>query len=449
MKNQTRQKHLSHSDFQSLSQSIYSELSGDESLALTLSAEDSKFYRFNESRLRQATELTQIGLQLHLQKNRRQIKVSIFLGVSSEENKEHVLKILNQMRADINELPEDPYFVAHQNYGVSSQISEPIETSIATLEKICTEQLKGLDLAGLYCEGPLTLGMSNSVGLDHWFESAPFFFDYSLFHGFKAVKGGYAGAEFVDHKFSEKLAENQIFLERLKKPSMKIAPGKYRTYLAPAAANELIGMLAWGGFSYAALQRGQSSLGKIFKNEAKLSPLLTIEENFENGLVPRFNDLGELSPEKMVLIEKGVGVNLLTSSRSSVEYKVKSNGASMSESFRSPKVLAGTLETKDILKELHTGLYLSNLHYLNYSDMPGGRVTGMTRYACFWVENGEIIAPIEDLRFDESLYHCLGAGLIALTKETEHFPETSTYFSRRVGTSECPGFLIDQFTFTL
>ena len=356
MKNQTRQKHMSHSDFQSLSQSIYSELSGDESLALTLSAEDSKFYRFNESRLRQATELIQIGLQLHLQKNRRQIKVSIFLGVSSEENKEHVLKILNRMRADINELPEDPYFVAHQNYGVSLQISEPIETSITTLERICTQQLKGLDLAGLYCEGPLTLGMSNSAGLDHWFESAPFFFDYSLFHGFKAVKGGYAGAEFVDHKFSEKLAENQIFLERLKKPSIKIAPGKYRTYMAPAAANELIGMLAWGGFSYAALQRGQSSLGKIFKNEAKLSPLFTIEENFENGLVPRFNDLGELSPERMVLIEKGVGVNLLTSSRSRVEYKVKSNGASMSESFRSPKVLPGTLQTKDILKELHTGL---------------------------------------------------------------------------------------------
>ena len=31
-----------------------------------------------------------------------------------------------------------------------------------------------------------------------------------------------------------------------------------------------------------------------------------------------------------------------------------------------------------------------NLHYLNWSDNIGGRITGMTRYACFWVENGEI-----------------------------------------------------------
>ncbi len=41
-----------------------------------------------------------------------------------------------------------------------------------------------------------------------------------------------------------------------------------------------------------------------------------------------------------------------------------------------------------------------------------GEITGMTRYACFWVEKGEIVAPIENLRFDDYLYRFLGEGLI-------------------------------------
>ena len=28
----------------------------------------------------------------------------------------------------------------------------------------------------------------------------------------------------------------------------------------------------------------------------------------------------------------------------------------------------------------------------------------MTRYACFWVEGGEVVGPIKDMRWDESLY---------------------------------------------
>jgi predicted Zn-dependent protease len=101
------------------------------------------------------------------------------------------------------------------------------------------------------------------------------------------------------------------------------------------------------------------------------------------------------------------------------------------------------------LAELDTGLYLSNLHYLNWSDRPTGRITGMTRYACFWVEDGELVAPIENLRFDESLYHCLGDRLINLTTTQDFIPETGTYDHRNLGGAWLPGAIINDFTFTL
>ncbi|MDF5731014.1 MAG: metallopeptidase TldD-related protein, partial [Rhizonema sp. PD38] len=102
-----------------------------------------------------------------------------------------------------------------------------------------------------------------------------------------------------------------------------------------------------------------------------------------------------------------------------------------------------------ILPTLDTGLYVSNLHYLNWSDRPTGRITGMTRYACFWVENGEIISPIENLRFDESLYRFWGENLLELTNFQEFIPEVATYKSRQLGGSMVPGMLVKDFTYTL
>ena len=42
-------------------------------------------------------------------------------------------------------------------------------------------------------------------------------------------------------------------------------------------------------------------------------------------------------------------------------------------------------------------------------------------------------APIQDLRFDDSLYHFLGEGLVDLTQESETIINTCTYEQRSVG----------------
>ena len=64
----------------------------------------------------------------------------------------------------------------------------------------------------------------------------------------------------------------------------------------------------------------------------------------------------------------------------------------------------GRLDASRILDELGTGVYVSNLWYLNYSDRRACRTTGMTRFATFWVENGKLGAPASAARFDEMDY---------------------------------------------
>ena len=91
----------------------------------------------------------------------------------------------------------------------------------------------------------------------------------------------------------------------------------------------------------------------------------------------------------------------------------------------------------------------TGLHYLNWSDVQGARITGMTRYAPLWVEKGEIKGPITDMRFDDSLYSFLGPQLEAVTSFNELMPEVSTYGHRQLGAARVPGLLLKSFSFTL
>ena len=76
-------------------------------------------------------------------------------------------------------------------------------------------------------------------------------------------------------------------------------------------------------------------------------------------------------------------------------------------------------------------------------------MTGITRFATFWVEDGKIVAPIDVLRFDDTIYRMLGSSLEALTKETELILESSTYGERALASMRLPGALLSELEFTL
>lgn len=169
-----------------------------------------------------------------------------------------------------------------------------------------------------------------------------------------------------------------------------------------------------------------------------MSPLFNLSEDYSINTTPRFNEYGEAAPAMMPIIENGEYRNFLTSTRTANEFKLESTYASEWESMRSAVINPGTIKESDILKTIGNGLYISDLHYLNWSDRETARITGMTRYACFVVENGELVSPIEDLRFDESYYHIFGDGLVGLTEQNYLIPSTGSYFEREVGGMKVP-----------
>ena len=76
-------------------------------------------------------------------------------------------------------------------------------------------------------------------------------------------------------------------------------------------------------------------------------------------------------------------------------------------------------------------------------------MTGLTRFASFWVEQGEIKQPLNVMRFDESALRMLGDKLVGLTKERDMIMSAHTYDRRSVNSAHLPGAVIKDFSLTL
>lgn len=430
----------------------------DEELTLNLSGENTLYLRLNASLVRQNTLVNQRVLELVFQKNGRRVSLQLDLSGDEKADFAFLRRLFEQARVECASQPADPFALPFANNGRSEQNFAGDYPAPEEIFRALTEETKGSEFTGLLALGPVVRANRNHLGQDHWFSSHQFFMDYSLFTvnvdgENKAVKANYSGRRWDTREFVTGFRRAHARLQLLKKANRSLKPGDYRAYLAPGAFCALTDMLSWAGLSLGAYQRGNSAFAKMYEGKAKLSPKFSVRENFELGLAPAFNKLGEVAPLTLPLVENGELKNMLVSTRTASEVGKPSNFADINEwgheYLRSPEIATGTLAEEDVLRRLGTGVYLSQLHYCNWSNVQNARITGMTRYACFWVENGEIVSPIKDLRFDDSLYRIMGASLEELTTEAVIDPVISTYWQRAIGGTKLPGVLLSEFQFVL
>lgn len=436
--------------FNALADYLTKHLRGNEVFLANLSGEESDFVRFNRSLVRQAGSVRQQYLSLTLIDGLRQVKATTVLTCDKEQDRSALAALLADLRGEVPHVPDDPHLLYSTKVQNTRQAGDnrlpPREQALQAV----LAAGKDRDLVGIYAAGGIHAGFANSLGQRNWFATHSFNLDWSFYHSAdKAVKCNYAGFAWDAPAFERKVAAARGQLDVLARPAKTIPPGKYRVYLAPAALDDFIGMLSWGGFGCKAHKTRSTSLLKMIAEDAALAHAVTIRENTAEGIAPNFQSAGYVKPPSVTMIEAGRFKDTLISPRSAKEYNLETNGASSHEVAESVDVAGGDIAEKDVPAKLDTGVYVNTVWYLNYSDRPGGRITGMTRFATFWVEGGRIVAPMNVMRFDETVYHMLGDGLVGLTAEREFMPSTSTYGGRSTGSARVPGALIQDFSFTL
>jgi predicted Zn-dependent protease len=389
--------------FERAAESAFGLLTGEEVCALHFEGEDSHFVRFNKGAVRQAGKVRQMRLGLQLIRGARQIQGDLTLSGDGGEDRARLARMLGELRAALSLLPEDPH-LAYLADGASSERAgedrlPPAGRAVEDILGAC----KGRDMAGLHAQGGICAGFASSLGGRRWFASHSFNFDWS-FHvrGDKAAKGRYAGFEWDAEALRARAGRAAEEAEIMKRPERTVPPGRYRAFLSPHAVEDFVGTVGRRGFGLKALRTRRSSLLKMAEEGRRLSPLVCLDEAPAAGLGPDFQEEGFPKAPRVPLLKDGLLGEPLVSPRSGKEYGVPTNGASEGETPGALDMAGGGLPMEEALARLGTGVFVGDLWYLNYSDLASCRITGLTRFATFWVEGGEIAAPLRVMRFDET-----------------------------------------------
>ncbi|WPL18125.1 putative Zn-dependent protease [Thiorhodovibrio winogradskyi] len=437
--------------FYAIAERLQAEARADEILFCELAAEQSDFVRLNHNRIRQAGEVRHASLHLRLIESDRQAEAGCDLSGDLAHDFEQARSLLRQLRQRLRHLPSDPYLQFSEDPSRSDRWpSNPLADAGMALEAIM-QAAEGLDLVGIWASGEISHGLISSVGHRHWHVSRSFHFDWSCHgSGDSAVKGSHAGLHWDVSPVRERLTSMREELDILARPAKHLPPGRYRAWLAPMAVAELTDMLAWDGFDLKSQRTRQTPLLRLLDGEERFDTRLCLREVHgadSTGLLPAFTSDGFMRPDALTLIEHGAMGSPLVDARAGKEYGLAVNAAS-----GYPESLAmapGDLAADQVLKALGSGLLIGNLWYCNWSDPNYCRVTGMTRFGTYWVEDGVIVAPVAPMRFDDSLYGLLGERLEALGAETQLLLSAQTYGGRSLASTKLPGLLMAGMDFAL
>jgi predicted Zn-dependent protease len=436
--------------FDTLIDHVRARLSPGEDFTAWFQGETSDFVRMNQGKVRQPGSVAQRTLSIDLIRGQRHARAATAISGDSILDRERVDSMLGTLRASLAHLPEDPFLLYHRSAETSEQVAGDTLLDAADVTRRVLDRVRGFDFVGIYAAGRVYRGFASSFGQRNWFERASFHLDFSIYlRADKAVKAGYAGTTWSDDDFTTRLQMALADLDVLGRPAKTIEPGTYRVYLAPAALGEMMTILSWGGFGLKSHRTKQTAFLKMVSGDARLAESVTITENTRDSTGPSFGAAGFLKPDQVQLITKGRYTGTLCSPRSAKEYDAPTNGARDDEMPQALDFAAGDVPAEEVTSRLDTGVYVNNLWYLNYSDRAAGRITGMTRFATLWVEKGRVVAPLNVMRFDETIYRLLGENLLGLTRERDFLLDNDTYGQRSTNCAWLPGALVKDVRFTL
>jgi len=441
--------------FQTICSQVFDSLKENEQLTVYLEGENSQYFRFNDSKLRQSGIIEDYAVTISLFSGKKSLQSSTTLSSDIKSSVSNLTNEINTLRDPLSLIPENDFTCFPDPFESldivkSGQLPKREEILEALMDTISSD-----NLTGVWTSGKIFRACSTSEGTNHWFEKDSFIFDFSLIDAQEnMVKVLFPGSNWDKSKFFAAFHEASEKLKLMNKPKMELKPGKYRVWFEPNAVADFVDMFNWNGVSESSFRNGSSCLLKLRNSDTRLSNLFSLNESFSSLSTAPFNSRGEVS-EDVAIIQNGILSNTLVNAKTALEYKISSNFAEepnswgMGEYMRSPHMEAGDIDNEERLEKLGTGIFISNIHYLNWSDTLGGRITGLTRYACYWVEDGKLVAPIKTMRFDDSFYNFFGSNLEGVGKEVLARPVIETYDGRNPGETTCPGILVKDFELTL
>jgi len=182
---------------------------------------------------------------------------------------------------------------------------------------------------------------------------------------------------------------------------ISLAPGKYTVILEPSAVCDFVGFMLWHmnariadeGRSFFSKKGGGNKIGdKLFQDN------VTIFSDPADKLAPEpvFGDDG-LPKRRTVWVENGVLQNLIYP-----RFWAQQKGHGPVPWPRSFVMAGGSASVDDMIRDTKRGVLVTRLWYIRMLNVSKLVLTGLTRDGNFLIEDGRIVGPAMNFRFNES-----------------------------------------------
>ncbi len=308
--------------------------------------------------------------------------------------------------------PEDPeqmppvgaqkYLAAHGAYDPGTDTLSAATRAAAAGAAMKVGTGKQLDVAGFYENAGTSLARANSAGLFGYHKWTGTSFTCTA----RTADGsgsGWAGASSNRSADIDAAAAAAIAADKAVRSARphKLDPGRYTVILEPAAVAELTGFLS------SALDARGADEGRSFfsrpgggnkTGDSIFGPSVTLKSDPADVALEAqpFDGSGLPSPA-VNWIDKGKLTGLVYS-----RFWAKKQGKAPTGRPSGWQLVGGSTPRADLMKGVKRGVLITRFWYTRWVDPQSVLITGLTRDGVFLVENGEIVAPVNNFRFNES-----------------------------------------------
>src|SRR5829696_1924693 len=297
-------------------------------------------------------------------------------------------------------IPVDAALAPTVNFGPGER-AEMVRKSVAVCDK------KGALGSGYIPKTYQTTCSANSAGLFAYYHYA----EAGMILTCRTPDGrgsGWAGITGVkDLSLIDPVRISEIAADKAVKSQKPRAlePGRYTVILESRPAARFLSLMT-GIFNARAVETGPRSYltgdekGTSKVGQKVFSDLITIKSDIGNPILRQTPILPDGTPAKPVTwVEKGVLKNLYYDQ----QYAARVNKPVTPATVNMSLVLEGSDQSvEQMIKSTRRGLLVSFFWYIRAVNQPTLLNTGMTRDGLFLIENGEIVAPVQNFRWNES-----------------------------------------------
>ena len=416
--------------------------SQSEGVFISLSSSESILSRFSEN---------QISQNVH--KNRFNLTVTSYFGKKSasasttELDQDAITAALRRAEELAQFAPEDPEWVEllpPQSYEDRKPAFDPALINFSPLDRgeivqqVCNQaRNSGVEGSGTLSSNISLMAIGNSAGLRAAQQGTDTSFSFTARQDNGSSWSQLTASDMASLPILE-TTQKTIDRAIASRHPQAIAPGDYSVIFEPQAMASLLPWVVWNldaraadeGRSFMSRSDHSGSVGNRV-GEQLFSPLVQVQRNPAHPLLRSGIFFGDGLPNSYLdIINNGIPQTLSYS-----RYWAQQQSKQPTGSFYPIVMTGGDKTTAELIAETAKGILVTRAWYVRYVNPRTLEVTGMTRDGTFLIENGKIVCPIKNLRFNQSLPEMLNNV-------------TAVGQVQRCGSSVIPACKVDNFHFS-